>query len=199
MRKSQISCLLLCGVLSLVLVFSGCLGPSHASRCDSVAAADKDACLHETATWYQEPETCYGISDLGVRAVCLNDSVDPDAAQRLIATSQALGQSPPIEDTTPSINNTPVMPTVNSSAAPASPTAAGNIASCIAGGTMSNDSCAQAVAIDLNDISICASIPAGDVHTHCIFAISSSQKDPTICTVLSGNDRQLCSYYSKGG
>ena len=198
MRDSRVSVLLLCCVLTIVLAFGGCIAQSHASRCDNTAAANKDACLRETATWYQEPETCYGIADMTLRAACLNDSVNPDASQQLIAVNEALGRGQPIANPAPGSSDTAKPPAPP--AAPSSPdTTASKVAACAASGTMSNDSCTQAVAIDLQDISICASIPAGDIHTHCIFAIASSQKDLSICSVLNGNDKQLCSYYSKGG
>jgi hypothetical protein len=191
----------LCGAISFVLLISGCLAPSHANRCDPVSGADRDGCLRETATWYQEPETCYGIGDTTIREACLRDSVNPEAAQRLIETRQALGRSSLTTPTPSSSSNksAPPAPAPKPSPPPSPGTTQSQIADCMTANKMSQDACTQEVAISKRDLLLCGSIAASDIHTHCIFAIASASKDPASCSVLSGDDRQLCAYYAKGG
>lgn len=201
MRGSSVPLLLLAGAISLVLLFSGCLAPSHADRCNPVTGSDRDSCLRETATWYQEPETCYGIADTTAREACLRDSVNPEAAQRLIETKQALGRSGITSPTPspPSNNTTQPKPAPKPAPTPSPSTVQALVADCMSTTKLSQDACTQQVAINKRDLSLCESITAPDTHTHCIFAIASALKDPAACSVLSGDDRQLCAYYSKGG
>ncbi len=200
MRGFPLSWLLLCGAISLILLSSGCLAPSHADRCSGVGSANMDDCLRETAVYYQEPETCYGITDMTAREACLRDAVNPDAAQRLIEAKQAVGRSVLTPTTPPVTSNVITPPKPAPAPAPPSPgSAEALVADCMASNKMSQDACTQAVAISKQDLLLCESITAPDIHTHCVFAIASATKDPASCTVLSGDDRQLCSYYAKGG
>ncbi len=201
MRGSFLSWLLLCGVVSLMLVFSGCLASSHADRCNGVPSVNLDDCLRETAVYYQEPETCYSIGDTTAREACLRDAVNPDAAQRLIESKQAVGRAiltSPRRTTTTNKTAVPRPSTTPSGPSPGSNNAL--VADCMnTNKLMSQDACQQQVAINKQDLSLCTPITAPDTRTHCIFAIASSLKDPAACAVLSGDDRQLCAYYAKGG
>ena len=197
---SLILLLSLAVVFSFFLIFSGCLAPSHADRCTGVASASMNDCLRETAVYYQEPETCYQIGDSTLREACLRDAVNPAAAQRLIDSKQAVGRAILTPSKPPVTSNKTVTPApVIQPSGPSPNSADAQVADCMSANKMSQDACQQQVAVNKQDLSLCMPITTPDIHTHCIFSIASSLKDPAACSVLSGDDRQLCAYYSKGG
>lgn len=187
---------------ALPLLLVGCTQPAITERCSGFGnPADKEACTNRFAIWYQDPYSCYGITNASLRETCLEGSNNVETQRQLIE-SQNIGVRNPVAPATPTPSpaglgdqNVSVgMPPSNLTGS-----ADERVEKCRRTENLGADECRRRVAIDNADMSLCGLIDAGDLRNVCIAHVSLGLKNPKACETLTrSEDVNLCKYYSSG-
>ena len=171
-------------------LFLGCIQSGYSQKCAAVAGpVEKDNCVEYMAVWYQDPYTCYEISDDTIKESCLERAVEPIEAKILQAqrsyeqqSIEVIVEEKKVEQNLIEQQDREISPEVES---------------CMQTEGFSLDGCIHKVAIEKKDISMCETIGSENYRRPCISNIAISSKDDSICNQLvRADDKELCKFYA---
>jgi hypothetical protein len=186
MGKNSASAL---GIVFIIasIILSGCIGSQYSGKCSQYDNSyEHDDCMNYMAVWYQDPYTCYGISRLELRGECLNNSINPEAAQKLKVEKKNEERKTVVEEQKEEqvlVENVDL----------------DSVSTCMLNLKISKEACMQKIAIETLDMSLCNKIGVDEYRKPCISNVAITKKDSSVCSQLdSSDDALLCKYYSGG-
>jgi predicted metal-dependent hydrolase len=164
-----------------LFLFFGCLQPEY-KDCSKYSGESKDQCVEYYAVLLQQPEGCYGISNLAIRERCFLKATTSAEAEKLKAEAEfkkLLEQRQKQEEQTMQATQLDIQ-----------------LKNCMEQ-LKTKNVCLLEIAKNKKDISLCNQITEEEYRRQCITSIALMSKEKANCgALIIEADKQLCLFYS---